>query len=154
MIPYERMDAQASVGIKEHIREISDIQKRKFREVYDERKREFVKQNIDKRKKEITKTLEKLIKKYEQTTKELKSKLKKHEYESHHDFNFRIPELDERSVETELEKEYDRKHINSLNSAVEQVEQKQLQAVEKVLFCDAKEQQQIIKELREMKIEL
>lgn len=140
--------------IKSHISELAEIQKRKFREFYDKSKREFVKQNLEKRKREITKALLKSIKKFENVIKEMKSKAEKINYGSNYDFDYKAPKIEEEKIESSLRNEFERKNESKKESSIERIEQKRLQAIEKVLFCEAKKQQQIIKELREMKIEL
>ncbi len=140
--------------IKEHINELARKREDKAEELYNDKKRKFVNQYLEKKKREITKALATSIKKFENTIKEIEIKAQKISYDLEYDFEYKIPKIKEDKIESALEKDFDRKNEEKLKEAKEIIEQKRLQAVEKILFCDAKEQQQIIKELREMKIEL
>jgi hypothetical protein len=140
------------IEIKEHIREIAEIQKNKARELYTEKKNEFVKQNLENKKKEITKALEPYIKQLEKAINELQGKVKETEYDIGYCLEGKIPKIEEGVIERQLENEFERK--KEIDNLLNLIEQKRLQAIEKVLFSDAKEQEQIIKELREMKIEI
>lgn len=113
---------------------------------------EFSRKNLEKRKKEITEALSSIIEKIKSGIEELKNKTKIINYDCGDDFDIRIPTIPNFRVEDQLKNEFDKEKESKLKEKLEAIEQKRLIGFEKVLFGDAKEQQQIIKELREMKI--
>mgnify|MGYP000862247609 CR=1 FL=1 len=148
---------------KNHIEEVVHRKIWQVDDIYKAKKEEFVKKNFEKKKKEAENVLKPLIASIKKIEEELLKEAEKIKYRigtydlyGTYDDNNKLclHEIKEYNIKHALEEKYDKDNSEKKTNLKEQIENKKLDIIEKILFADEHELMKLLGELKAIKVDL